>query len=574
MNEAERTELVRLKEHQTRLENELRLLAQQLTSFEQRLVHSAPDTTAKPQAEPVPSHQPIRVELPKASTSAPVVPAPPVISIPPRPTVLTGTPETRPPVQEFAQQTAAVGGDQPIPVPPPVAAAARLRLQAQPPPPPAPPLSQSVSRPPLPPPTWTSQPPQAKSFEMRLGTYWLVRIGIVMVLTGLVFFGNLAYHNYISKLGAGGKVAMLYLASGLLLGAGWWWQRRTAKDALRNYAQVLFAGGLGALYFTTYAAHYLDPLRVINSALLDGVLLLGCAGFMIWAAERKRSEVLAFFAVGLAYYTSIITRVGYFTLWSNLVLSAASVVFLVRNRWAALSFGSLIATYAAYSFWRFFDGSDWHWASPEQGLWSGTLFLMLYWFVFTSAVFLSRDQKFAGQNRITFLTLNNGAFFTLFLLTMLQVHQGGFWRFSLTYGAVLVGLSVLAARLLKDEPHASNMYLTQGLLLVTLGFIFKFAGLQLSLVLGLESVLLLIIGQQRKNLILFTGAYLASVLSVGWAMDVMRQFDPAGLWLGIGIGLLMTVNGFLEHRRLPLRAQASAGPAAAVLRPQPSYFAV
>jgi uncharacterized membrane protein len=155
---------------------------------------------------------------------------------------------------------------------------------------------------------------------MEVGTYWLVRIGVVMVLTGLVFFGNLAYQNYISRLGPGGKVCLLYLVSAVMLGGGWWWQRKAVKETLRNYAQVLFAGGLAGAYFTTYAAHHLDRLRVINSALVDGLLLLGCAAFMIWAAERKRSEVLAFFAVGLAYYTSIITRVGHFTLWSNLVL--------------------------------------------------------------------------------------------------------------------------------------------------------------------------------------------------------------------------------------------------------------
>ena len=87
---------------------------------------------------------------------------------------------------------------------------------------------------------------------------------------------------------------------------------------------------------------------------------------MVWIADRKKSEVLALFAVGLAYYTSIITRVGYFTLYSNLVLTAAAVFFLVRNRWAALSLASLVATYAAYAFWRFFNGSEWHWASPER----------------------------------------------------------------------------------------------------------------------------------------------------------------------------------------------------------------
>src|SRR5580765_841128 len=135
---------------------------------------------------------------------------------------------------------------------------------------------------------------------------------------------------------------------------------------------------------------------------------------------------------------------------------------------------------------------------------------MLYWLVFTSAVFLSRDQRFAGQNRATFLTLNNGAFFTLFLLTMLQVQQGGFWKFSLVYGGVLLTLSLLASRWLAEEPLAANTYLTQGLLLVTVGLISKFAGLPLALILSVESVLLLVTGQQRKNVVLLTGAYLVA----------------------------------------------------------------
>ena len=194
---------------------------------------------------------------------------------------------------------------------------------------------------------------------MRLGTYWLVRVGIVMLLTGLVFFGNYAYHNFIGKLGPGGKVSLLYFASALLLGAGAWWQRKPVTESLRNYGQVLFAGGLAAVYFTTYAAHHIAQLRVIESAVLDGALLLAWAGFMAWIADRRKSEVLALFAVGLAYYSAVITRVGLFTLYSNLVLTLAAVFFLVRNRWATLSFVSLVATYAGYAFWRFFHGGEW-----------------------------------------------------------------------------------------------------------------------------------------------------------------------------------------------------------------------
>ena len=126
---------------------------------------------------------------------------------------------------------------------------------------------------------------------------------------------------------------LLYIASGALLGTGWWWQRQSVRDSLKNYARVLFAGGLAAVYFTTYAAHHVENLRIIFSAGWDGGLLLLWAAFMVWIADRKQSEVLALFAVLLAYYTSIITRVGLFTLYSNLILTAGGIFFLLRNRW-------------------------------------------------------------------------------------------------------------------------------------------------------------------------------------------------------------------------------------------------
>jgi hypothetical protein len=395
-----------------------------------------------------------------------------------------------------------------------------------------------------------------------------VRIGIVVVLTSLVFFGNLAYHNYLSQLGPGGKVALLYLTGAALLGGGIWWQRKAAKESLRNYGQVLFAGGLAAVYFTTYAAHYSERLRVIASPELDGVLLLAWAGFIAWIADRKKSAVLALFGVGLAYYTSFISRsVEFFTLYSNLVLTLTAVVFLVRNRWATVTFGSLVATYAGYGFWRFFDGSAWHWAGPDQALWFGAGFLMAYWLVFTAGVFLSRDQKFAGQSRASLLTLNNGAFFTMFLLTMFQMRQGRFWEFLLIYGAVLLALAVVSGRVLRQEPLAMNAYLTQGLLLVTIGLITKFAGLQLALMLASESVILLMLGQQRKNIVLLAGAFLAAGLAVGWGVDGMRQNEPAGVYLAIGLGGLMMANTLMVHRR-------SVAGFPALLRPPAAYFTI
>lgn len=389
----------------------------------------------------------------------------------------------------------------------------------------------------------------AASFEMRLGTYWLVRIGVVMVLTALVFFGNLAYQNFISQMGPGGKVTLLYIASFALMGAGLWFQRWKDREAVKNYGQVLTAGGLAAVYFTTYAAHHFTNLRVITSPLLDGLLLLAWAGVIFWLADRHRSEVLALFAIGLAYYTSIITRVGHFTLYSNLILAATAGFFLLRHRWVRLTIVSLPATYGAYGYWRFFDGRGWSWPSPEQGLWTGAGFLFCYWALFTIAGFRSRQDDLKNQNRAFFLTANNLALFCMFILTMLQVREGGLWRFLAVYGIVLLALSVVARRWLEEEPIVRDAYLSQGLLLVTAALIAKFSGMRLALMLGLESTILLMLGRLRPNLILRVGSWLTAVFAIGWGLEDLRPFDSAGLWLGVGLGAIMVFNALTARRQ-------------------------
>jgi len=595
MNDQERWDLEWLKQRHAELQQEMSELAGRLKLLETKQRAAQPTTPAVPPPPRIvvklpntpqpevaqsaaPAEAPRQIPIP-----APILPATPPVS---QPIVFPASPEPAPvvpqsPVQPTPKQIklhvepdqakflkclcAFCGGHIKFPASalgdttlcPHCNRSTRLSTTVASPPPVPPRLAARVA---------PSSPPKA-SFEMRIGTYWLVRIGIVMLLTGLVFFGSYAYENYIGLLGPVGKVSLLYAASTVLLGLGAWWQRKAAKASLKNYAQVLFAGGLAAVYFTTYAAHHIQQLCIIENALLDGALLLAWAGFMVWIADRKKSEVLALFAVGLAYYTSVITRGGSFTLYSNLVLTLAAVFFLVRNRWAVLSLASLVATYAAYGFWRFFDGNSWHWASPEDGLWMGAGFLMSYWLCFTAAVFLSKHEKFTGPNRASFLTLNNGAFFTMFLLTMLQVHHGGFWKFSLGYGGVLLGLAALARWTLAAEPLTKNSYLTQGLLLATVGLITKFAGLKLALLLGTESVVLLTLGLLRQSLVLQVGAYLSGALAVGWGIASLERNDLPGLYLGAALGALMTFNAFWSQRR-------NAEDDEYLIRPVPTYFTI
>ena len=472
------------------------------------------------------------------------VPPPPVtepelaeipIELRPWPEVMamTATP-TETVLLETEVKPAAVPPPLPPPLPPIPVVPAYLKSTA-----PAPEPGSQTPAPQKAAPSVPAAPPALPpSAEIRLGTYWFVRVGVVMLLTGFVFLANLAYRDWVSQMGPAGKLSLLYLASGVLLGVGAWLQRKAAQASLNNFAQVLLAGGLGAVYFTTYAAHHYEPLRVIGSAALDGALLLAWAAFIVWLADRKKSETLALFALGLGYYTAVVTRVGTFTLYSNLVLTVATVFFLVRNRWAHLTLAGLVASYGGFAFWRFFHDGHWLLGAPTEDLVLSALFLAGYWACFTAATFLAQGDLLADKRRAAFLSANNAAFFVLVTLSMAAARGWQLWQFCLGFGAVLLGLAAFARTRLPQEPSVRAAYLTQGLLLVTLGLITKFSGQQLAVLLAAESVVLLTLGLRQPSRLLRAGAFVVATLAAGWFVLGGEAGQPVALGLGV-TGLLL-----------------------------------
>jgi hypothetical protein len=552
MNEQDQAEMERLLQRQEALQMQLTDLRRDIQHLSSHLNQAAPIV---PEIRPEPI--------------APLKMAEPVVAEPEKPAqkiiLNTAVPPPLPPVLPSIAMAKALSSAPPRPSRP--AAAENLPTQETQRPEPTAPAAST------PPPiriATTAVLQQTKdalqpreNFEMKLGTYWLVRIGIVMLLTGLVFLGTYAYKNFVVKLEATGKLAMLYTASAALLSFGGWLQRKREKESLRNYGQVLFAGGLAAVYFTTYAAHHLPALRVIVNPVLDAMLLLGWGAFTAWIADRRKSEVLALFAVGLSYYTSAITDIGVFTLASNLVLTATAVFFLIRNRWTTLSFISLLATYGGFAFWRFHHG-DWSWDARVNQLWHGNVFLACYWLFFTAAVFFARGKSFAHINRALFASLNNGAFFALVLLSFLHVQHGNFWKFSLGYGAALLMAAFAARKFLADEPVVKNAYLVQGLTLVTIGFIAYFTGLKLALMLAAESVVLTFLGRQQQNLFVRTGGYLTAGLSAGWVLTAMNG-SAGDVTIGAAIAAAFLLNAWWENRHDTQRGTTS-------IRPFSGYF--
>jgi uncharacterized membrane protein len=401
---------------------------------------------------------------------------------------------------------------------------------------------EAVPAPPLP--AVAAEPPPAtrESLEMRIGGDWFVRVGIVLLLTSLAFLGNYLYQHVVPRLGPAGKVSLLYLGAGALAGFGAWLERsRQAREqpGLQNYARVVLAGGLAAIYYVTYAAHYYPNLQVIASPLAAGALLLAWTAFMVWLADRRNSEVLATGAILLAFYTSAINETAGFTLYANMALAAGAAVLLRRHLWSFLPIASVLATYGSYGFWRDFHAM-FSWQAPHAGdFWTDVAFLGVYWLLFTGTVFFP-GQGVPGNARAALAGLNNGAYFALAGWPLIvDAPTSYYWRWPVACGAVLLALAAASRRLRSRLDAASEgVFVTEGVLLLTLGILCYFSGWQLSLALVVESTALLLATGRRRNPLLWGLSCLSAGLAFKFVVESPAIPFPQSALAGTGALLL------------------------------------
>jgi hypothetical protein len=368
-----------------------------------------------------------------------------------------------------------------------------------------------------------------ESFEVRLGTYWLPRIGVALLLTGMVFFAA-----YITpRLGVPQKVAVGYLACIVLGVLGMWLEKRTPQ-----FARVLQAGSLALAYFVTYAAHFVDAFRVIQSPTLAITMLSAVVLLIVGVAQERQSPTLGGMALFFGYYTSVASGVTSFTLASNAVLALAALFFLARNRWVTISYGAVLATYLTYMIWVWklnrwgeldrlvFDSG--YLSAEDFRLRAG--FLALYWLLFMIGGLMVNRDAMAVVERNGLVTLNNAFFFVLFSLLMHHTCPKSQWQFQFPFAGALLIASSIAYRRFKPERSLLDTLFLQGLAVATLGLISYFKGVQLVAVLALESAFLLVLARWMQSRWIAWIGRAAFTVAAGYAWNRFGNWDNAMLW--------------------------------------------
>jgi hypothetical protein len=448
----------------------LRLLENRVKELQQALSGKASEPVA-----PVPTPG----EVASAESAKPVVPATAVTTVPalpgaPVPEVKPAGPVPTPvpmePIRPRAVVTAPTSPQRIAPVPhapptgvPPVGAPATGAAAGTPPS--SSPAARVSSA--------AAAPPAARSgidLEEKLGTRWLNKIGIGILVLGLAFF--LAYQ--IRNLGPGGKVLLGLVLSAGMIAVG---VRYDKSERYRILTRAIAAGGWALLYFLSYAVYHLDATRLITSRELDFVLMLAVGAAIVAYSLRYRSQTTTALALGLSYLTVGIHHTSVYSLGASVILALTVVAIALRMQWFTLEVFAIVATYLNHFIWVSPIIEE---MGPRRvefpGFRTSLGLLGFYWLLFRFSYIYRRPADDDEERLSTAAALLNG----ICLLGMLKyqsVHpEWTFWAL-LALGFTELGLAAVAAQ---RRRTAFVVLATLGAALVVAAVPFRYAGSDLA----------------------------------------------------------------------------------------------
>ena len=234
-------------------------------------------------------------------------------------------------------------------VPPPEPEPAEIAVPATEPPP----LPMAMAREATRPPRAESRPPAEPSFvhellatlqlippragtsgEAQLGAWWATRIGALLAVIGVVFFGiTLSAHTT-------PLVRWIELAA-IAVGTSWagaHFERRRLR-----IGSVVTGAGLALTYFAAFAAYAVPAVKIIDAVAVAALLQGAAVVYVGMQALRRNSATIAFFAVLLGYvsaFVSLEAGLGGFAAVAGLGLSVTAIAYLRSRNWMGPAYAS------------------------------------------------------------------------------------------------------------------------------------------------------------------------------------------------------------------------------------------
>lgn len=387
-------------------------------------------------------------------------------------------------------------------------------------------------------PSVTDRVKKSLDVEEVLGTNWLNKLGIVILVLGVAFF--LAYQ--LKTLGPAGKVLVGLLSGGALLGAGAWFER---GDRYRALARAEIGGGWAILFFTTYAMYHVAAAKILSSQITDLVLMLAVAAAMVAHTLRYRSQVVTALAFLLAFLTITISHSDVYSLSAGAVLAAGLVVIVGRMQWFEMEVLGILSTYVNHYLWLRHIIEPMHGKRhtfPEFAASAGIL--SLYWLIYRVS-YVWRKPTDEKQEHIS----SAAALLNTTLLLALFKYQSAHpeWAFWALLGIGTIETLLGQLPITRRRRSAVVVLSTLGVVLLVAAFPFRYSGTRLSVLWLLEAEALLLIGVWTKEVVFRRLGMLAAAVTCGQMISVEaaqiygRRMDEADLRPDFALAMVFVV---------------------------------
>lgn len=264
------------------------------------------------------------------------------------------------------------------------------------------------------------QRPQGVAMEYAVASNWLLRIGVLILITGIGFFLKYSIDN--GLLGEQARVALSVLAGIAMIIGG----VRLVGGQYHLLSQGLLGGGIAVLYFSVFAAFSFYHLLAMYPTFALMILVTASAATL---AIRLDSMLVAIFAIIGGYCTPILLSTGqvnFIGLYTYMMLLGIGMLSINwYKQWHLLNFLGFVFNYLL------FFGSLQHY-QPEH-LWQVLPFLIGFFALYSTTVFLFCLVNQVKANLLDLLALIVNA--TIFFMTahyLIEAVYGQIWLSFLT----------------------------------------------------------------------------------------------------------------------------------------------
>jgi len=258
--------------------------------------------------------------------------------------------------------------------------------------------------------TFAQRVKTVSALEETLGTNWLNKLGIIILVVGVALFG--IYE--LSAMGPGGKAFISFLVSVLLLGGGIFLEK---KETFRVLGRTFIGGGWALLFFSSYGIYHVGAMQILNSLPLDCILMLLVAVAMAVHTLRYRSQFVTGLAFLLGYTTVALSHDTVYSLSAGVILAIGLVIIVLKMHWFELEVFGILSSYLNHLYWLFqilgVNGAQGR-AFPEYP--ASLAMLAFYWLTFRVSYLVRNIHSEFEEHVSTTAALLN----TLLLLGLLK----------------------------------------------------------------------------------------------------------------------------------------------------------